>query len=285
MQLKKHLIIYFAMAYFFSWIVFIPLALNKHGYIFLFPHDVAHAITIDVWHAFGGLGPIISAMLAILLFSGKNGLINFFKEYSLKKMTATGWFLSVLFPLVIFGFSLLVSKFVNGKWIAVADFFQNNNLWNGTNFMMWIFPMLTYGFGEEGGWRGFALPQLQTKYSAMHSTIILSLFWIGWHIPTFFYRYQLSGGMLVGFVLGLFAGAIWMTFLFNYTKGSLLAVSLWHFTFNFVSMVGTEAVAAGTMSTVIMIVAVFIVFKFGKNNLSPFTKAAIEFGNKKFQMT
>jgi hypothetical protein len=91
--------------------------------------------------------------------------------------------------------------------------------------------------------------------------------------------------MLIGFILGLFAGAIWMTFLFNYTHGSLLAVSLWHFTFNFVSMIGTEAIVAGTMSTIIILVAIFIVIKYGKSNLSPFTKTSVEFGNTNYQIT
>lgn len=284
MQLQKKLIVYFSMAYFFSWIVFVPLALNKQGFIFLFPDDAALARTQDLWHAFGGLGPIISAILTVIFFTGKAGLKNFFKEYSFKKLTAAGWLLA-LSPVLLFALAILIGKLVNGEWLSLSGFFSTNDLLNASDFLIWFFPLLTYGFGEEGGWRGFALPQLQTKYSALLSTSILSLFWLGWHIPTFFYRYQLSGGMLIGFILGLFAGAIWMTFLFNYTKGSLLAVSLWHFTFNFVSMVGTEAVVAATMSTIIMIVAVFIVLKYKTKNLSPFQKTSIDFGKIKIEVT
>lgn len=284
MNLTKNLVVYFSLAYFFSWIIFVLLALNKQGFIFLFPVDAAHARTQDMWHAFGGLGPAISAILTILFFNGKTGLKKFFKEYSLKKLTASGWALA-LSPILLFCFALFIARFINGEWISLPVFFTTNDLLNTPNFLMWFFPLLTYGFGEEAGWRGFALPQLQTKYSAMLSTGILTLLWLGWHIPTFFYRYQLSGGMLLGFILGLFAGAIWLTFLFNYTKGSLLAVSLWHFTFNFVSMIGTEAVVAATMSTVIMIAAVFIVIKYKTTNLSPFRKTSIVFGKINIRVT
>ena len=265
------------MAYFFSWIVFVPLALNKHGFIFLFPHDAEHARTIDFWHAFGGLGPVISAIITLLYFNGRNGLKIFLKEYSVKKITAVGWMFA-LSPFLLFAFAMIIARFANGEWLSLPGFFRENDLLNTSNFLMWFFPLLTYGFGEEGGWRGFALPQLQTKYSALLSTSILTVFWLGWHIPTFFYRYQLSAGMLVGFILGLFAGAIWMTFLFNYTSGSLLAVSLWHFTFNLVSMIGNETVVAATMSTVIMLVALFIILKYRMKDLSPFPKTSIEFG-------
>lgn len=284
MQRHKKLIVYFAMAYFFSWIVFVPLALNKHGYIFLFPHDADHARTLDVWHAIGGFGPLLSAIVTLFIFHGRTGLRNFFRSYSIKKLTPTGWLLT-LSPFIIFGIAILAEKLINGDWLSLSAFFQKNGLLDATNFLMWFFPLLSYGFGEEAGWRGFALPELQSKHPALFATFILSLFWLGWHIPTFFYRYQLSGAMLAGFILGLFAGAIWMTFLFNYTRGSLLAVSLWHFTFNFVSMVGTEVIVASTMSTLIMVLAVFVVIKYGTKNLSPFPKTSIAFGKTQISIT
>ena len=284
MQPYKKLTVYFVLAYFFSWIVFVPLALNKHEVIFLFTHDEDHARTLDVWHAFGGFGPLVSAVLTILIFHGRTGLRMYFNSYSNKKLTYAGWLLT-LSPVIFFGIGILAEKLLNGEWLSLSAFFQKNGLLNTACFLMWFFPLLSYGFGEEAGWRGFALPELQSKHTALFATFILSILWLGWHIPTFFYRYQLSGAMLAGFILGLCAGAIWMTFLFNYTKGSLLAVSLWHFTFNFVSMVGTEPVVAATMSTLLMVLAVFIVVKYGRRNLSPFLKTSTAFEKPKISST
>lgn len=268
MEINKRLIAFFAMAYFFSWLVFVPLALNKQGIIFLFPQDEAHARTLDVWHAFGGFGPSISALLSLFLYRDKNGLRKFLRSYSPYKLTTSGWWLSFS-PVLLFLMGMLISKIATGEWLNLSAFFRKNDLLYAPHFLMWFFPLLTYGFGEEGGWRGYALPRLQSKYSAMVATLTLTVFWAGWHIPSFFYRYELSGGMLIGFLFGLFAGSICLTFLFNYTGGSLLAVSLWHFTFNLVSMIGTDALIAATMSTIIIMIAVFLVFKFGTKNLSP----------------
>ncbi len=39
--------------------------------------------------------------------------------------------------------------------------------------------------GEEFGWRGYALDKLQTKYSALTSSIILGSLWAIWHVPMF----------------------------------------------------------------------------------------------------
>ena len=40
-------------------------------------------------------------------------------------------------------------------------------------------------FGEEPGWRGFALPRLQNSRSPMKAALILTFFWWLWHLPTY----------------------------------------------------------------------------------------------------
>jgi membrane protease YdiL (CAAX protease family) len=48
--------------------------------------------------------------------------------------------------------------------------------------------LLTYGLGEETGWRGYALPRLQRTRPATSATLILAILWAGWHTPALFYR-------------------------------------------------------------------------------------------------
>jgi membrane protease YdiL (CAAX protease family) len=36
---------------------------------------------------------------------------------------------------------------------------------------------------EEGGWRGFALPQMQRLHGPLVGTVILGELWISWHLP------------------------------------------------------------------------------------------------------
>src|SRR4026207_1804181 len=77
---------------------------------------------------------------------------------------------------------------------------------------------LATGVGEELGWRGFALPRLQRTHSAMSSTLLLAIGWAGWHLPAFFYvpSYTAMGlRILPGFFLGVLAGAIVLTWLYN----------------------------------------------------------------------
>jgi uncharacterized protein len=62
--------------------------------------------------------------------------------------------------------------------------------WTMPNFGVTFWTMLLAtmffdggGLAEEGGWRGFAAPLLQSKYSPLKASIILGVVWAAWHIP------------------------------------------------------------------------------------------------------
>jgi membrane protease YdiL (CAAX protease family) len=46
-----------------------------------------------------------------------------------------------------------------------------------------LFILLFIGLGEESGWRGFALPELQRKRSPLFASLILAPVWAIWHLP------------------------------------------------------------------------------------------------------
>ncbi len=105
-----------------------------------------------------------------------------------------------------------------------------------TTFLGTVLNHLFRGpLGEEAGWRGFALPRLQARYSALKSSLILGLVVVMWHIPTFFIQ-RLSGAALlifiVSFVVALMSFVVVMTWLYNNTEGSLLLATLMHLAFN-----------------------------------------------------
>jgi hypothetical protein len=72
----------------------------------------------------------------------------------------------------------------------------------------------------------------------------------------------------VGFLLGMFAGAVLLTGVFKSTGGSILMVALWHGTYN-----STVAGAEGFVPIIVTACIVFVAFSFWQNygveNLSP----------------
>jgi len=96
-----------------------------------------------------------------------------------------------------------------------------------------IFTFFSGPVAEELGWRGFALPRLQSKYNALVSSLILGVIWTCWHIPFFF----LTGAtqMSIPFPIYLMlvsTVAVYLTWLYNNTNGSLVITVLAHFFYN-----------------------------------------------------
>ncbi len=85
------------------------------------------------------------------------------------------------------------------------------------------------GLFEEIGWRGFALPHLQRRYSALASSLIIGLVWAFWHWPNFVIPSDRPPWWhVLAFVPVTMAVSVVFTWVFNSTGGSLFAVVLLH---------------------------------------------------------
>lgn len=121
--------------------------------------------------------------------------------------------------------------------------------------LVFALVLLGNGFGEEIGWRGFALPLLQQRHDAIRATAILTVIWATWHLPQFAvletYR-TMSAVVVPGFVFGLFAGAVVFTWIMARTDSVWIA-ALFHATYNMTTatQVGGELTAAVTTAAVV----------------------------------
>ena len=93
------------------------------------------------------------------------------------------------------------------------------------------------GMGEEFGWRGFALPRLQDRHTALVSSLIIGGLWGIWHLPLFLtgartqYQWRLEAGWLLPvlmYTVFVVAWSIQYTWVFNHTKGSVLLAAVLH---------------------------------------------------------
>jgi CAAX protease family protein len=73
----------------------------------------------------------------------------------------------------------------------------------------------------------FALPRLQSKWSALSASLLLSVFWAGWHLPII-----LSGQIPWPLLLSLIPQAILFTWVYNGTNGSLFMALVFHASFD-----------------------------------------------------
>lgn len=80
--------------------------------------------------------------------------------------------------------------------------------------------------GEEVGWRGFALPRLQARYNPLGASLIIAFAWFPWHLPLKMANPDALPYLF--YALTFIPSSIFLTWIYNRTKGSLLAVGLAH---------------------------------------------------------
>jgi len=267
--MRQHpLVAFFVLAFAITWVLVSPLILNAQGLL---------AIPISPhWHFLGALGPILAALIVTRIANGRFGLSEFVGRMGHWRVGFVWLFVAVFSPIFLFVVSAIILRAVGNPWpdfskLASAEY---------ANFG-WIFgsflSAIAYGIGEEAGWRGFALPRLQKNHSAFSATFILSIFWAIWHIPMFFYRFEFGVWQVIGFFIGLFAGAIWLTFLYNSTGGSIFIVATWHAIWNIMNIFGLviSVDVVSLMSAIVMVAAVVIVIVWRPARLSVYDKHTI----------
>lgn len=144
----------------------------------------------------------------------KDSLIHFIKRQFSEKVQISTVLSVILLQIFIFLGSLLftgttqnvhLKDQVTTSWITLILLFGKN--------------LISGSIGEELGWRGFVLNELQKKYSPMKSAIIVGAVWGFWHAPL----WLLSGysGLdlvqyIIIFMIYIIAASIIITTFYNW---------------------------------------------------------------------
>ena len=250
------------LAYGISWALWSPLWLAELGWV--------EGERSYLWHFAGAFGPLLAAVIVAIATEGASGLRRLGSSLIRWQAPLRWWAFTLLFSPGLFLAAAAVMRLVDGEWL---DFGQFGSITEYPGVAGWIgLPVwiLTFGLGEETGWRGYALPRLQQGgWSAMRATYLVGGLWALWHLPTFSYNYDEFGPFIfIGFFIGIMAGAVLLTSLYNSTGGSLLLCVLWHGIYNATVNDADAAVSAAVTAAVIGW-AMFAGRRFGPETLAP----------------
>jgi membrane protease YdiL (CAAX protease family) len=148
------------------------------------------------------------------------------------------WRWSAIALLVFPGIVLVILAFRNVFGIQFISFPQFPEVSTGLLGLIIVKLVYQYFFfnatGEETGWRGFAMPRLQSRTSPLVTAIIIGVFWTIWH-----YFIWEAEGRSVGtskfwaemFIAHIMLSVI-ITWLCNKANGSILVAGLAHAALN-----------------------------------------------------
>jgi len=197
----------------------------------------------------GGFGPAVGA-LAVVRLRG-DGVRSWLAD-ALDPRVALRWYAVAL------GAPLAMAVGVGGLFYAVTGSFDAARVAElAPAYLPWLlFATLLGGGQEELGWRGLALPALQSRVGALTASVLVGVGWAVWHLPLFVLDAPGYAGKPFGlYVLLAVALAVVFTWLYNSAGGALLPAMLLHGGINTAPNLATMAV--GGQSAPVPLYAVY----------------------------
>ncbi len=249
------LAVFFALAFCISWLTWAPLWLPAFG--------VDSLPKVPYHHAFGALGPIAAAFLVSGVETGGAGTGDLLRRMVLWQ-GRIGWMaVACLAPFALLALAMAGASLLGGENVTLARLGRSREFPEFSVVAFLAYNLASFGYGEEVGWRGFVLPRLQARHSALVSSLLVTLGWALWHAPLFLYRpgyTEMNAAGIAGWLFSLVTGSVLLTWLYNGSRGSLLTVAIFHAAIDvvFTSESSSPVVvnAAGALITVCGVVVV-----------------------------
>ena len=189
----------------------------------------------------GLLGPALAALAVTGVLDGRRGVDELMARLGRWRIGWRGWTYA-LSPVLFLAVGLLVLLVVGRDLPSASDFGRFSGLPAAGPVVAVVVLVLVAGVGEELGWRGFLQQRLQGGHSPVAASLLVVPVWAVWHLPLFGLLATYRGfGLLtlVGFVVGLGCGSVILGRVYGAARGSVLATTVWHGTYNLGA--GTEA--------------------------------------------
>jgi len=249
---KRHpLITFFVLTYALTWLAWPVWAFG------LYPNPVF------------SFGPFLVALLVLAITHGKSGVSGLLRRMVRWRVGIRWYAVAFLVPVAITLAATVLNVLLGAQAPSSADLGGWSDLLPAF-FLILLIPGLG-GAWEEPGWRGYALPKLQTGRSALFASLILGVLIAGWHLPL-----MVVGQVHYSDILSIMGAVIVFNWVFNSANGSVLIIMLMHAMNNTISgsffspmFSGAGSVRQGwLLAAVWCAVAIVVVIMAGPQDLS-----------------
>jgi membrane protease YdiL (CAAX protease family) len=215
---RRHpLISFFVLTYAVAWLLWAPLVIFSDS----MPGPVAFVLRM-----LGTLVPSVLGLLFVGLLRGRSGVLTLLRRL-IRGRIRLRWYMAALGLTMLAPLAVGLSILMGGSTPVV----ENTILGVLFLFAFMIFP--GSALGEELGWRGFALPRMQARNSALKASLIIGVLWGSWHLPLWLLGRESNPiSLFAPFVVAVIATSVICTWLYNNTGGSLLIIVLYHAAIN-----------------------------------------------------
>jgi membrane protease YdiL (CAAX protease family) len=226
----KNLFLFFAIAFGWSWLLWLPsviISITDNRSLMYWMYDVEMSAglgLIAIGGIFSTFGPLVAAFAVTGLTEGREGVRRFWRRFWDVCLPGVWLLVSCLLPLLLIALP---------RFIVVPLGYPLDLFWASQPAVLVGWFLMNFsrsgGMSEEFGWRGYALPRLQTRWNALISSIVLGVLWAVWHLPLWFLAGSSQQGLSFWlFLANLIMLSILYTWLFNNSQGSILVAVVFH---------------------------------------------------------
>jgi membrane protease YdiL (CAAX protease family) len=203
------IVLFFVLAFVFTWGLQLPAVLAAHGFIAGPPERTMALVGL------GAFGPAAAAMVtAAVEGTGVKALLRPFGTWRV----GLRWYIAALL-------------LPGGIFVVAAGLYNlaghHESLLYPPDIAAYVAAAIVFPIGEEIGWRGFALPRLRDRFGPLPASVIIGVLWTFWHAMML----DLQGApppLYLVFLPFMIGGSIFFTWIYQHTRGSLLLAVLAH---------------------------------------------------------
>lgn len=175
-------------------------------------------------------GPTFGACVVLLATEGGAGIRRLLAGFRVRRADLPWLAVAFLLPL-----ALTVPVWLLGSAAPASLDFRLTPL-SAVSFVLAVLIV-----GEEVGWRGFALPHLLRRQSALVASLVVGIVWAFWHLPNFLLPgFPHRGLPFPAFVLMVVAYSVLFAWLYRRTAGSLTVAVIFHAAINLFSLAALD---------------------------------------------
>lgn len=250
----------------FTWLILLPGVLASQGVLAL-------SLPMYALVALAQFGPSLTAFLLTYRNEGKAGVQRLWR--SALDFHIGGRWLAVVFLLMpALAAAALGMRVATGGRIPELPLLSQPI----AIVPLFLFTFLLSGpVPEEFGWRGYLLPRLQSRWSALIASVTVGFFWWLWHLPASLMQGVAQSYLPQGpYLLWIVAFSVLMTWVYNNTGGNLLAMLIFHTMANvanalfptFEQAAGADQTAYYYLAILTLVAAAVVVWRWGPERLS-----------------
>jgi membrane protease YdiL (CAAX protease family) len=229
-----------------AWLIWLPLLSAEYLHLTL-------PVPSLVFITLGSFVPSIIALFLTWRYAGGTELRRLLGRALMWCVSPIWYVIAIAGPALIMLLAMSIHILLGG---TVPDYVPFGARWLivVVNFVL-VF-LIGGPLGEEFGWRGFALPSLEARFSPLWASLILGIIWTVWHLPLFFISDSAQNNLPFGmYALLTIPLTLLVTWVYHGSGDSLLLVMLFHAAVNTWSgplMISPEA--AGSTRPLVLVV-------------------------------